>query len=146
MTTSIDTTVTIERLAAEDGWKILRATTGFRARLEAWQRTDSDLGPLLSARVTGLDAVRAVRWMAAGSAVGADASSLQAVLDYSVPGRVACVWQSNGVWVELWHPDPLEAVQEPPAAAARPARRRALLRGPSGRLPFTRRSKETTTS
>jgi hypothetical protein len=146
MTTSIESAITIERLAAEDCWKLLRKTTGFRARLETWQRIDSERGPLLSARVTGADTAKAVRWIAATNAVQDSGVSQQAVIDYSVPGRVACVWRTNGVWVELWHSDPADGPGAAPESSVKPAARRAaLLRRPSARLPFTRRKKETPT-
>jgi hypothetical protein len=61
--------------------------------------------------------------------------------DLTVPGRISAFWRLSGVWVEVWHPDtdtgPLTPVQADPV----PSRQ-----VPGGRLPTTRRNKETTTA
>lgn len=55
--------------------------------------------------------------------------------DYSVPGRTAFVWRIDGVWVELWHDEPVVPAPRPtPALHAAQTARTA----PSARLPFTR--------
>jgi hypothetical protein len=90
---------------------------------------------MLSAPVTGSDAAAALERIAAvGDLFGFGSSVYRAQLDFLVPGRVACVWRSNGVWVELWRSDT-------PSDAPAPTR---ALSGPSGRLPFTRNRKENT--
>jgi hypothetical protein len=79
---------------------------------------------------------------------------LRPLFDVDATDRVVLVWRRDGVWVELWHPagavdtpEPVPAVAEPPAAvqpAPKPSNvpaRRSLFGRPSGRLPFTRRSK-----
>lgn len=64
-------------------------------------------------------------------------------LDVSVPGRTSLVWRSGGVWVELWHPD--TATPQSPEPVVRASARRGRLRGPGGRLLFTRNKKTTPT-
>ena len=66
--------------------------------------------------------------------------------DYTVPGRVICVWRSEGVWVQIWHPD-TDPTDPDPGPRPTPLPRagvRRLLKRPSARLPYTRnRRKET---
>lgn len=52
------------------------------------------------------------------------------------------MWHHAGVWVELWHPDTIPTVEQPAPANTPPTARRRASRA-SGRLPFTRRTKET---
>jgi hypothetical protein len=102
---------------------------------------------MLSALVLGPDAVEALALFAvAGAATYAPEGARQIPhLDIGVPGRVACVWQSGGVWVELWHPDTGADLPQP---APTPVKPEGLLSGLGGRLPFTRnrRAKEATTA
>jgi hypothetical protein len=155
--------VAVEKFAAENGWKFFLTATCLIAELEAWEQTSTPAGPLLSARVSGPQAAEAVRRIASAGDMAGVGAFHRAQLDYTVPGRVACVWQSNGVWVELWHPDPLtpapapvaapvaasvpassQAAQSTPKPSPGPSARRSFLRRPSGRLPFTRKQRTTT--
>ncbi|MFM9373207.1 hypothetical protein [Streptomyces sp. Da 82-17] len=96
-------------------------------------RTD-DGTPSLSCEVVGRDAAELLHQFADQSPLRLDhPGDLRPTFDYSTPGRTACVWRWNGVWVELWHPDTAST----PVVEQRPERR--LLRRPSGRLPFRRR-------
>ncbi|MFJ4473292.1 hypothetical protein ACIP2X_38160 [Streptomyces sp. NPDC089424] len=138
----------LEEQAAQNAWDLfLRGycvdadARHLKAWITAWSRTTTGTGVVVSARVHGPDAVDAVRRFSVANIVkyadrGANARPF---LDYGVPGRVACVWQSGGVWVELWHPD-TTAAPVPVSAPSRPAERRPLT-GPGGRLKFGRRNK-----
>lgn len=124
--------------------------TGRREQLVDWQETRTDDGTLLlSARVDGPNpggalhqfADRQAQFLANRSLLPGD--QLPA-LDVSVPGREACVWRTDGVWVELWRPDTASSVPEPvpapvpapqPVQAAPKPSPRGLL---GGRLPFAR--------
>ncbi|MDX2986432.1 hypothetical protein [Streptomyces caniscabiei] len=145
-------TITAERDSAFRQWLTFIKYSQLRAELGPWTRLDTDAGPLLSAQVDGPDAAEAVREFVLGDrAVGTVGGYRRPGLDYTVPGRVACVWQSNGVWVEFWHADqpaprPTPLTVKPLQVAALPqgAARRSLIGRASGRLPFPRRKKETT--
>lgn len=159
-------TVTIERLAAERAWLFILQATKLDARLTPWEESAGPSGPVLSARVVGPDAAQVLLQFADTAHIAGKPGELhqRTQLDCTMPGRVACVWQSNGVWLELWHPDgapdapePTHGVLVPPAAAqaapspsSGPSARRAFLLRPGGRLPFTRKQrttdKETTTT
>ena len=148
-------TVSLEQQAAHRAWILFRSTAQgslLDAHLDGWQESGSPVGVLLSARVDGADASRAVVKFAEFEPTDRSETlgpSTCPQLDYTLPGRVACVWQSNGVWMELWAPDtvpasdtPAEAAPNPITAPSPPARSpwRVLSR-PSGRLPYTRRTK-----
>lgn len=158
MTTHTAPSVTEERLAAEHTLDTVLNATRLTATREDWHTTHTSAGVLLSARVSGEDAARAVQVMTEGRYRTVPPFQ-HAHLDYSVPGRVACVWRSAGVWFELWHDDtvggPVKTAPAPvlvrvaePAAAPGPVPvpRPTLLSRASGRLPFTRRRKETYTA
>ncbi|MFJ4887725.1 hypothetical protein [Streptomyces sp. NPDC088731] len=90
--------------------------------------------PLLTAQVIGQGAQEALHHFASAYPLALGGSGdLRPVFEYR-PGRVVCVWRSNGVWVELWHHD-LPAVTAPSPALM--LRRR--LPPPSGRLPLGQR-------
>ncbi|MFD9004455.1 hypothetical protein ACFV0T_26440 [Streptomyces sp. NPDC059582] len=130
MTTS-EGTVALEKMAAEKEWDFFLQFHQFDARLGEWEQFSTEAGPLVSVRVEGPDAPDAIQ---GGVAISG------AWLDYSDPARLACAWQSNGVWVELWCP--VDADRPPTAVLAPstppPAAKRSRL---ALRLPFTRRNK-----
>lgn len=137
-----------------------------RAILTDWQTsTAGDGTPMLSGRVAGKGATHALAQFIALGQIGLKTEGdTRPGLDFSTPGRVAYVWRYFGVWVELWHPDgadaapkPVEPVQSAPvppqAVQTDPVRdpiptaaRRAFLRGPGGRLLFTRKQRKETTT
>ncbi|MFD9249571.1 hypothetical protein [Streptomyces bottropensis] len=145
---------TTEQDSADRQWLALLKYSGMKAELGPWERLDTEAGPLLSARVDGPDAALAVQGLVTGDrVVGIVGGFHRPSLDYTVPGRIACVWQSNGVWVEFWHPDqpavaptPLTARPKAPQAVVSPraVARQSLISRASGRLPFPRRKKEST--
>lgn len=145
----------LEQEAAQRAWANFRQGNSIDTRgrdldafLGPWARTESKAGPMLSARVLGPDAAVALAAFAVAGATTYAAQGARQIphLDVGVPGRVACVWQSGGVWVELWHPDTVTHLPSPAHPA--PAPSQGLLAGLGGRLPFTRnrRTKETTTA
>ncbi|MCX5000923.1 hypothetical protein [Streptomyces longwoodensis] len=140
--------ILLEQDAAQNAWKNFRTgktedrhAADLNADLGPWDRANGAMGPLLSARVDGPDALEAVHRFGTSNAVtySSTGARCRPTLDYTVPGRTACVWQSGGVWLELWAPDtaPQAAVQAPPK---RPGRWRVT------RLTTTRRRKGTKTA
>ncbi len=136
-----------EEQAAERAWRNFRTGNsidalgvGLNASIGPWTSSDGPAGPLLSTEITGADAAAAVRRFAVAGTVTFSRDGHRQIpqLDVAQPGRVACVWQSGGVWVELWcteQPTPTASSDvEPPA---RTTGLRAVL-APGGRLPFTR--------
>ncbi|MEU3656466.1 hypothetical protein AB0E67_27395 [Streptomyces sp. NPDC032161] len=96
--------------------------------------TAKDGAPLLTVQVIGEHAQEALHHFASAyPLILGGSGDLRPVFEYR-PGRVVCVWRSNGVWVELWHHD-LPAVPAP-TPALMPQRR---LLSPSGRLPLGQR-------
>ncbi|MFF7476616.1 hypothetical protein [Streptomyces sp. NPDC008092] len=139
--TRLDDTVTAEKTATREAWTFTLKALNLTARLGNWEARTTDTGLILSAPVSGSDAVTAVRDFAATSHIAGVCGDFQrAQLDYQVPGRVAAVWQSNGVWLELWTPD-----TEPGPPAPVQTVPKAFRRWRAGRLPNTRRRKENTT-
>ncbi|MBP5918729.1 hypothetical protein F3K34_43885 [Streptomyces sp. LBUM 1486] len=147
-------TVTAEQDSANRQWLTFIKASGLKAKVGPWMRLDTEVGPLLSARVVGSDAAKAVQGLVTGGrVVGIVGGFHRPNLDYTVPGRIACVWQSNGVWVEFWHPDqpataptPLTTRPKTPLTAVSPkaAARQSLISRASGRLLYPRRKKEST--
>ncbi|MFK0288299.1 hypothetical protein ACIQVL_48685 [Streptomyces sp. NPDC090499] len=129
---------------AQKAWATFTQDRNLTERTTGWQTGISpDGSPTLSAQITGPDVAHALRLFTADSYVMlGQPGDQRPQFDYSVPGRTACVWRKYGVWIELWHPDSPETV----SADTRAVRRRNLLSRASDRLPFTRRSKETTRS
>jgi hypothetical protein len=142
---------------ATQSWKLFAREKGLDATAPAWEESRTpDGSPLLSARVPGRRAGWALKMFARDFHVNLPfPGDVRPQFDVTVPDRVVLVWRRDGVWVELWHPagavetpEPEPAVSEPPVAVqaaptppAVPAARRSLFGRPSGRLPFTRRSK-----
>lgn len=127
------------------------ATTSWRASLAPWTTSRTSDGDLMvSAEVRGEDAPVALREFTHTHSMLLERrpdrhpEDLLPVLDVADPDRIACVWRTDGVWVQLWHPDIRPARRRP----SRTVRRRRLLAAAGGRLPFTRKSrtpvKETT--
>jgi hypothetical protein len=144
---TVQNRITEERLAAQHRWDIFLRSSELIASLGTWQEVRTELGPLLSVQVTGPQAARAVTSLTdSGHLCPTVPPFRRPQLDYSVPGRVACVWQSSGVWVEFWHPDTVTAAPPAPKPSALAGTRKPTR--PSGRLFFTRRkpTKETTTA
>lgn len=136
MSSTFDSVATVEKAATEHAWQVFLKALKLTADLGPWE-TFTAPARLLSSRVSGPNAHEAVRRFAAsGDVVGVSGAFQRAQLDYGQPGRVAAVWQSKGLWVELWCPDTPDALPEP----VQPASHRSFL---GARLPFTRRSKET---
>lgn len=143
------------RTDLETGWTRFMEDRNLKATVPGWETlTAVDGSPLLSGRVAGPGAGYALQRFVATGPIGLPrAGDTRPVVDYSVPGRTAYVWRSYGVWVELWVPDSAEAAQTPvqPALAQSGrvldpipvAARRAFLRGPGGRLAFTRKRRTT---
>lgn len=128
------------------------ATTNWRASLAPWTTSRTSDGELMvSAEVRGQDAADALRRFAGAYSMFLEhrpdrhPEDLLPVLDVTDPDCLACVWRTDGVWVQLWHPDIRPAQGRP----SRTVRRRRLLSAAGGRLPFTRKSrtpvKETST-
>ncbi|WP_331764480.1 hypothetical protein [Streptomyces anulatus] len=122
---------------------------GRQATLTDWvQSTTVDGSPLVSARLTGphpedaleVFGARQESYLALTRTFPGD---VLPTLDYTVPGRVACVWRQDGVWTEVWHPNtpgPPTPRPGPPAAATVPSRPmpippHTVAVTPSGRLP-----------
>jgi hypothetical protein len=123
-------------------WTTFVVDRNHQDRLSEWQAgTAGDGSPLVSFQVVGPDADEALAKFAGAPEFfrPLEVDDLRPSFDYSVPGRTVCVWRSGGVWVELWHPDTAQTAPVP-ASAVPEASPRGLL---GGRLPFTRRHKET---
>ena len=139
-----DDNVTTARGHARAAWLLFARERRLHATLTGWQTgTAPDGSPQISAEVTGPGAAHALSRFTAGHdlVLGQPGDQRQTV-DYSVPGRTACVWRKNGVWVELWCSDTPSTPSPPVQAPVRPVSQKAR-RGLGGRLPFPRRSKET---
>lgn len=125
-------------------WLLFTDERGVKATLTDWTTSRGpDGSPVLTAQIVGPQAARYLRLFTSEHplVLGCPGDQRPA-FDYSVPGRVACVWRSEGVWVEIWHPDTEHGPDprpEPPRTGVR-----RLLKRPSGRLPYTRnRHKDT---
>lgn len=132
-----------EKEHAVHAWYLFTQGSNLKAIVPDWRTSTSPGTPHLSAEVVGPDAAEALHFFASDyPLVLGRPGDQRPVADYSVPGRVSCVWRSNGVWVELWHPDTQKTTSQSAPAPPRP-------QGPvfarlSIRRQFTRRSKETT--
>jgi hypothetical protein len=117
-----------------------------RESLEGWQITRGEDGRLhVSVQASGPDAGLALQRLMDRQArflsrrMDRVADDAMPQLDLSQAGRVAVFWRLAGVWVEVWchtaDSAPVSPVQPVPVLARR---------GLGGRLPYTRRKKETT--
>lgn len=151
MTTQFSPLAHTVREATVKRWR--ETETGRREQLVDWQAVRMDDGSLLlSARIDGPNPGGALHQFADRQSMYL-ANRMHGlgdrlpVLDVSVPGREACVWRMDGVWVELWCPDTVttppvvpEPVPGTVPAVPEPSPRGLL----GGRLPFARnRRKET---
>lgn len=137
------------QLNAAHAWDIFRDRSTLTATITGeWTESEPNGMPMLSAQITGPDAVAAiVNFSQFPMALPSSGPSQLPALDFSDADRTACVWQYAGVWLELWASTAPSAVPSAPARTPVPAgeptvaeRRRLILR-PSGRLPFARRTK-----
>jgi hypothetical protein len=143
---------------ATQSWQLFAREKGLDATAPDWEESVTpDGSPLLSAWVPGRRAGWALKMFARDFHVNLPfPGDVRPQFDVTVSDRVVLVWRRDGVWVELWHPagaletpEPVPAVSAPPAAvqtAPTPTvppspDRRSLFGRPSGRLPFTRRTK-----
>ena len=135
MTTAVDLSEAISRAKAT--WNAFSAEMRGDAIAPSWRTgTAADGSPLLTAEVVGAQKVEALhRFASAYPLILRGEGDLRPTYEYR-PGRTVCVWRSDGVWVELWHPDPADtptAPVEAPAPRAVPKPGPAV--SPSGRLP-----------
>jgi hypothetical protein len=125
-------------------WLLFTQERTVKARLSDWTASRGpDGSPVLTTQIVGPDAVRCLRLFTTEHPLVLGCPGDQRPgFDYSTPGRVACVWRSEGVWVQIWHPD-TDPSPDPSPVPPRSGVRR-LLQRPSARLPYTRnRRKET---
>lgn len=137
------------RQHAEQAWRLFTQERNHSATIADW-RTSNTLGgtPLLSAQVEGPGVAHTLERFARDYHLVLNGLGDQRPqYDTTVPGRIVLVRRFAGVWVELWHPDPIPDAPEPkvaepapavPVAAAPAGRALRTLLHPSGRLPFTR--------
>lgn len=127
-------------------WLLFTEERGTKATLDDWTTSRGpDGSPVLTARIVGPNAARYLRLFTVDHPlILGRAGDQRPGFDYTVPGRVICVWRSEGVWVQIWHPDNDPTDPDPgPTPLPRSGVRR-LLKRPSARLPYTRnRRKET---
>lgn len=94
---------------AQFAWSNHLLARGYRdAPSIAWMVTEtSDGQPMVTSRVVGSEAIEALEAFAGKGGVPLGGEDNQRpTVDYSEPGRVACVWRDNGVWVSLWAVEP----------------------------------------
>ncbi|MFJ1900466.1 hypothetical protein [Streptomyces sp. NPDC088115] len=155
MTTALHPDVGLAKAVTLKDWRDTHPNRPCRVEeLTDWETARLDDGSLLvSARIVGPDPATALREFGVrqeerlGHRVDPAVGDQPPSLDFSVPGRSACVWRLDGVWVEVWHPDtptpvpaPPRAVQAPARPVPTPPRQRpaAAVTTPSGRLPLSR--------
>ncbi|MFF1916160.1 hypothetical protein ACFVYE_32155 [Streptomyces sp. NPDC058239] len=123
------------KLSAVRSWYLAVRDRYPSALVPDWRVGDAEDGaPLLTVQVIGEHAQEALHHFASAyPLVLGRSGDLRPVFEYR-PGRVVCVWRTNGVWIEMWHHD-LPAVPAPTPALMPPRRQSS----PSGRLPLSRR-------
>ncbi|MEU1099328.1 hypothetical protein [Streptomyces sp. NPDC005877] len=146
-TTAADPIIAKHRAA--QAWKLhCSSHPRIRSTLGTWTNsTAADGTPMLSCRVTGPDARDALQsWARDHTLFLSSDGDQRPTFDYSVPGRVTCVWRTGGVWIEMWHPDTPKPTPAIVAALVASRTSPGILRrfSPSGRLPITRTRKERT--
>ena len=87
----------------------------FDADVMPWQHeTTPDGTPMVTAQATGTEALILVKSLTGDGPFVLDKPGDQPpFLDVSVPGRVACVWRTGGVWVSLWAAEPAASAVPP---------------------------------
>lgn len=129
-------TVEDVKFEAQGAWNCYGASTRHGAYLTPWETsTAADGLPLVSCRVTGPRAERAMCEFANGLEPVTGAAEQRPQVDYSEAGIVSCSWRRGGVWVRLWAVDTAHAAKAP-TPLAMPAK--TTVAAPSGRLPFRR--------
>lgn len=161
MTDTTTGDVTHAREHADQSWRAFAREKNLTDTLPLWEEGRTPDGSrLLSGRLTGVRVRYALSRFARDYFLVLGPADVQPQFDIDQPGRTVLVWRRHGVWVELWHPDtavddpqpvtpvqgapvPSEAVAAPAGPAPRPSGLLALLHRPSGRLPYTRKSRTT---
>lgn len=111
-------------------WHFRHRDTAAANALTGWTTTTARDGrPCHTAQVTCPDAVNVLTGFVNSNPVGGVRGDQQRpVLDYSVPGRISCVWLLDGEWVEWWAPDVHALAVDPkPVTGLTPAMSDALL-------------------
>lgn len=128
-------------------WQHRQAGTGNVHTLTAWETsTAADGRPLHEARLTCLNPVLVLeKFVMQNGLTASPVVQRLPVLDFSVPGRVQCLWLLDGEWVSLWAPDTQDGPAPHPVGVTPVEADRlltaALAATPSARLRFTRRPK-----
>jgi len=136
---------------ATQSWTLFTNARSLTATLPTWTTgTAPDGRPVVSAKVAGPRAAYTLaRFASESDLILPHPGDLRPQFDIEVTDRTVLVWRRDGVWVELWHPNPVPARPEPAQAAPAAAQptpasaARAALRGLGDRLPTTRHKKET---
>lgn len=104
---------------AESAWRSHTRFHGYTdAPAAAWDVTTAPDGqPMVTCRVDGTEAREALETFAGGGILALLFSGDQRpVIDFGEPGRVACVWRTDGVWVSLWAAEPTAPAPVPAPA------------------------------
>lgn len=134
---------------AQNSWYRFVRQRNFKAIVPSWRVGETEDGsPRLSTEVVGQGAAYALDQFARTYHLALKPGDIRPQFDIDQPGRTVVVWRYGGVWVELWHPDsaaaaPVPVVPVQGAPTPSPSGLRALLRRPSGRLPYTRKPRTT---
>jgi hypothetical protein len=132
--------------AVESAWRAHMRPRFLRADVGSWAlHTAADDTPLISGRVTGVDAVRAIESFVdtVHLVLPVADGGQRPVLDYGMPGRIGCTWRSGGSWISLWTPD-IQAV--PRAPVRRPGRGVAMAPGVRAAWAMLRGPRDRTTA
>lgn len=103
-----NTPVDYAREHAESAWRShLRFHGYWDAPATAWDVTTAPDGqPMLTCRVDGAEALEALETFGGDGGALLFAGDQRPFMDLTEPGRVACVWRTDGVWVSLWAAEP----------------------------------------
>lgn len=139
---------------AQNSWHLFTGPHNYDATVPSWQVGNTEDGsPRVSSEVVGESAAHALQRFARDFYLTLpNLGDVRPQFDVTQPGRTVLAWRYDGVWVELWHSDSATDTPHPPRpvrgapAPAGPASQRTFFSRPGGRLPFTRRKKETPTA